>query len=388
MNICFTSHRYAPLIGGYDNQIRQLAEQVSKHHNVRVITYNLTNSPHTEVLNQVEVVRVTPQLVFFRVPISLSYLRKVASMDYDLLHAHGFVPLVSDLSIVLAKSRGKATVYTHHFDGNVQDATGWNSIAEIYNKTIARQSLRYADVIVATTKSYAETSPVLKPFLNRVQTIPCFVDCNKFKPVPKEKVETLRHRLNLGDRKTVLFVGRIVPYKGVEYLIKAVELAKSVHGEELNLLLLGGGEGKSITNQSQYYQYIQELAKKSPVSKNIRFLGRIDGSELTTYYSLADVVTLPSVMRGEAFGAVLLESLACGTPVVASDIPGVRDVFKRNNHVGRYFNARDTTALENFLVQMVNLKAMISEECRLFVQQNYSKANVVQEYLKLYSSLD
>ncbi len=388
MNICFTSHRYAPLIGGYDNQIRQLAEQVSKHHNVRVITYNLTSSPQTEILNQVEVVRVNPQLVFFRVPLSLSYLRKVASMDYDLLHAHGFVPLVSDLSIALAKSRGKATVYTHHFDGNVQDAAGWNSLADIYNKTIARQSLRYADAITATTKSYAETSPVLKPFLNRVQTIPCFVDCNKFKPAPKEKVEALRHRLNLGDRKTVLFVGRIVPYKGVEYLIKAVELAKSLHGEELNLLLLGGGEGKTITNQSQYYQYIQEIAKKSSVSKNIRFLGRIAGSELTTYYSLADVLALPSVMRGEAFGAVLLESLACGTPVVASNIPGVRDVLKGNNQVGRYFDARNTTALANYLVQMANLKTVISEKCRLFAQHTYSKENVVQEYLKLYSSLD
>jgi rhamnosyl/mannosyltransferase len=305
-------------------------------------------------------------------------------MDYDLLHAHGFVPLVSDLSIALAKSRDKATVYTHHFDGNVQDATGWNSLAGIYNKTLARQSLRCADVIVATTKSYAETSPVLKPFLNRVQTIPCCVDCNKFKPAPKEKVEALRHRLNLGDRKTVLFVGRIVPYKGVEYLIKAVELAKSVYNEEFNLLLLGGGEGKSITNKSKYYQYIQELAKKSSVSSNIRFVGRIEGNQLTSYYSIADTVVLPSIMRGEAFGTVLLEALACGTPVIASDVTGVKDVLKSNYDIGYYFPPQHSQALSRLLTITVDTKYRVSEECRLFAQKNYEIQLIADQFLKVY----
>jgi glycosyltransferase involved in cell wall biosynthesis len=387
VNICFTSHRYAPLIGGYDNQIRQLAEQISKYHNVKVVTYNLTSSPQTETINQVELIRVKPQLVFFRVPLSVAYLRKVGSLNYDLLHAHGFVPVVSDLSITYAKSKGKTTVYTHHFDGNVQDAKAWNNLSDIYNKTIARQSLHYADAVIATTKSYAETSPVLKPCINRVQTIPCFVDCNQFKPAPQEKVGELRHKLNLSDRKTVLFVGRIVPYKGVEYLIKAVEIAKAVHGEEFNLLLLGGGEGKSITNQSRYYQYIQELAKKSPVSRNIRFLGRIEGSQLTSYYSLADVVALPSVMRGEAFGAVLLESLACGTPVVASNIPGVSDVLKSNNQVGKYFNARDAVSLADSLVEITNTKSAVSEDCRQFAQQNYTLGKIVQDYVRLYTQI-
>lgn len=387
MNICFTSHRYAPLIGGYDNQIRQLAEQVSKYHNVRVVTYNLTNSPQNEIINQVEVVRVKPQLVFFRVPLSMSYLRKVSSMDYDLLHAHGFVPLVSDLSIAYAKSRGKATVYTHHFDGNVQDAKAWNNLADIYNKTIARQSLHYADAIVATTKSYAETSPVLKPFLNRVQTIPCFVDCNKFKPAPKEKVEELRRQLNLGDRKTVLFVGRIVPYKGVEYLIRAVEIAKTVYGEELNLLLLGGGEGKRITNQSQYYEYIQTLTLKSSISNNIQLVGRMDVNQLIAYYSLADVVVLPSIMRGEAFGTVLLEALACGTPIVASKIDGVKDVLKGNTTIGAYVMPCATDALSKELIRNSNKKIKVSVECNQFARQNYSLNKTSQVYMQLYKSL-
>jgi glycosyltransferase involved in cell wall biosynthesis len=388
VNICFTSHRYAPLIGGYDNQIRQLAEQISKHHNVKVVTYNLTNSPTNQTINNVEVIRVNPQLVFFRVPLSISFLKKIGSMNYDLLHAHGFVPVVSDLSIAYAKSKNKETVYTHHFDGNVQDAKGWNNLANLYNKTIARQSLHYADTIVATTKSYAETSPVLSPCLQRVKTIPCFVDTKKFQPAPKEAVEELRRKLNLGDRKTVLFVGRIVPYKGVEYLIKAIESAKTQHNEELNLLLLGSGEGKSITNQSQYYRYIRSLAEKSSASKNIRFLGKIEGNQLSAYYSLADVLALPSIMRGEAFGAVLLEALACGTPIIASELPGVKDVLRGNLNVGQYVPPKDYFNLAKSLVKMASKKNAITNDCRQFAYMNYRVENVVQTYLQLYHSLN
>ncbi len=385
MNICFTSHRYAPLIGGYDNQIRLLAEHLSKYHNVKVVTYNLTSSPQTENIDQVEVIRVKPQLVFFRVPLSVGYLKKIGEQNFDLLHAHGFVPLVSDLSVAYAKSKGKATVYTHHFDGNVQDAKGWNAIANVYNHTIARESLHYADSVVATTKSYAETSPVLKQCLSKVKVIPCFVDVNRFQPQPPTKVAELRRGLGLADKKVVLFVGRIVPYKGVEYLIDAAEYAKTMYGEDLTLLLLGGGEGKAITDESSYYMQIKLKAKKSSVSKNIRFIGRVENSELPVYYSLADVVALPSTMRGEAFGTVLLEALSCGTPVVASRISGVQDVLKNGTTVGCYANPKDIANLSQALIKMLPTKCTVSCECRRFVEENYHVEKVVQNYLDLYS---
>src|SRR5208283_2096626 len=107
MNVCFTSHRYAPQVGGYENQIKLLAERLSRFFSVKVVTFNLTNSPALESLNNVEVCRVKPQLVFFRVPFSATYIKKLGEMDFDLLHAHGFVPVVSDLSIFYAKSRNK-----------------------------------------------------------------------------------------------------------------------------------------------------------------------------------------------------------------------------------------------------------------------------------------
>jgi rhamnosyl/mannosyltransferase len=387
VKLCFTSHRYIPQVGGYENQIKLLAEHLSKHFPVKVVTFNLTNSPAAETINSVQVYRVKPQLIFFRVPFSMSYLKKLDEMDYDLLHAHGFVPVVSDISLVYAKSKKKTTVYTHHFDGNVQDAKTLNTLANTYNQTIARTSFKFADAIIATTQSYAETSPALKPHFNKVQVIPCFVDCNQFKPQSPLKVEKLRQQLRLDGKKSVLFVGRIVPYKGLEYLIKAVEHSKNVLGEELNLLLVGGEEGKNITDKSAYYQQIQQLAEKSSIRENIHFLGRVENSQLATYYSLADVVALPSVMRGEAFGSVLLEALACGTPVVASSIPGVKDVLKGNDSAGSYVPPKDSIALSEALVKVAYSKKDVTERCREFAFENYGVEKIVDSYVELYLSL-
>lgn len=387
MNLCFTSHRYAPLVGGYENQIKILAENLSKFYTVKVVTYNLTNSPTKESINNIEVNRVTPQLVFFRVPFSISYLKAVNESNFDILHAHGFVPVVSDLSIALAKSKNKTAVYTHHFDGNVQDAKALNNLALTYNSTIANANFKFADAIITTTKSYAETSPVIKHHLNKVHVIPCFVDCNHFKPQSPSKVAELKQHLGLDEKKTVLFVGRIVPYKGLEYLIKAVEYAKDELGEDLNLVLIGAEEGKNITDKSEYYQQILRLAEKTSIRQNIHFLGRVDADQLAAFYCMADVLALPSVMRGEAFGSVLLEALACGTPVVASSIPGVKDVLKSNDSVGSYVPPKDIPLLSKAIVKTAYQKKNVTEQCQKFAFDNYRISKIVADYVALYSSL-
>jgi glycosyltransferase involved in cell wall biosynthesis len=386
MNICFASHRYAPMVGGYENQIRLIAENLPKNFNVKVVTFNLKGWNSSESINGVEVIRVKPQLTLFRVPLTINFLRVLNKLDFDILHAHGFVPIVSDLSVVLAKSQKKSVVYTHHFDGNVQDSGFLNNIANCYNEFIGKSSISFADAIVATSKSYAETSPILKHQMKKVRIIPCSVDCEAFKPQPSQKVQDLKRQLGLIDERVVLFVGRVVPYKGLQYLIKAIQRINS-KGEKYHLLVIGGEEGKQITDASPYYHGIQNLVKTSGFKERIHFLGRVDGDQLPCYYSLADVVVLPSVMRGEAFGSVLLESLACGTPVVASNLPGVNSVLKGNVKIGRYVVSKDEFSLSIAIAKMAYSKSDNSNACRDFAIENYSKQKIVNDYVKIYSVL-
>lgn len=387
MDICFTSHRYAPLVGGYENQLKLLAENLSEFFNVKVVSFKLTNSPAFESSNRVEVYRVTPQLVFFRVPFSVSYIKMLGKMNFDILHAHGFVPIVSDLSIFFAKSKKKIAVYTNHFDGNVQDSKTLNLLADFYDRTAGRLSVRFADAIVATSKSYAETSPIIKHHMDKVHVIPCLVDCNSFEPQPASKVNALKTQLGLKDEKIVLFVGRVVPYKGLEYLVKAFERVRKETGEEFHLLLIGEAEGKHITDKSEYYQSLRNLANESDVRGSIHFLGRVEDLQLPLFYSLADVVVLPSVTRGEAFGTTLLEALACGTPVVASNIAGVKDVLKGNDSIGSYVPPKDDMALSKAIVKKAYQKRDVTVRCRQFAVDNYSVEKIVKRYVDLYSSL-
>jgi glycosyltransferase involved in cell wall biosynthesis len=387
MDLCFTSHRYAPLVGGYENQLKLLAENLSKYFNVKVVTFKLINSPDFECLNRVKVYRVTPRLVFYRVPFSANYIKMLGKLDFDILHAHGFVPIVSDLSILYAKSRKRVAVYTHHFDGNVQDFKLLNLLADFYNRTAGRLSVRFADAIVATSRTYAETSPIIKSHIGKVHVIPCFVDCNNFEPQHASKVFALKERLGLNNEKIVLFVGRVVPYKGLEYLIRALNLIKNEVDKEFHLLLIGEGEGRSITDQSGYYQLIRRLVKEGGLGECVDFLGRVENYELPLYYSLADVVVLPSVMRGEAFGSVLLEALACGTPVVSSSISGVKEVLLGDDSVGSYVFPRDYFALSDAIVKTAYQKNDVTQHCRQFVLDNYCLEKIVKQYINLYSSL-
>ncbi|MDH5634686.1 MAG: glycosyltransferase family 4 protein, partial [Candidatus Bathyarchaeota archaeon] len=370
MDICFTCHRYAPLVGGYETQVGLLAENLSRFFDIKVVTFKLVESPSQESWNGVEVHRVSPQLVFLRIPLSINFLRILGRLNFDVLHAHGAVPLISDASILYAKSRKKKTVYTHHFDGNVQDSKKLNRLADFYNRTLGRLCVDLSDAVVTTSKSYAETSPVIRPHLHKVTVIPCSVDTNFFKPQPESKVERFKETLRLADEKVVLFVGRIVPYKGLEFLVRAFQrLEKDANGG-FHLLMIGKGEGRRITDGSSYFDKIRRLVEKSGIKSKVHFLGWVSKEELPTYYSLADVVVLPSTMRGEAFGTVLLEALACGTPVVASDLPGVMDVLKGKDHVGCYVPLGESDLLAEALAKTAYEKTHASESCRQFAIDN------------------
>jgi len=388
MNICFTCHRYAPLIGGYETQVGLLAESLPKIFKVQVLTFRLVKSPYRESFNGVEVHRVSPQLVFFRIPLSTNFLRILKRLNFDVLHAHGAVPLISDASILYAISRKKKTVYTHHFDGNVQDSKMFNRLADFYNLTLGRLSAKLSDAVVTTSRSYAETSEAIRPYLNKVTVIPCSVDTDVFRPQPESKVKRLKEKLRLSKERVILFVGRIVPYKGIEFLIKAFERVEKDLEGEFHLIIIGKGEGKKITDSSSYYHKILSSVEKSRIKSRVHFISWVSKEELPVYYSLADVVVLPSVMRGEAFGTALVEALACGTPVVASDIPGVKDVLKGNGYVGCYVPPRNSDLLAEALVKTAYLKTSVSETCRQFVIDNYSVERVVRKYVDLYQRLD
>ena len=268
---------------------------------------------HREKIDKLDVIRFPERFHIFEAPILPTLAITALTADYDVLHVHGMSPSITDLSMFFARLRKKPVVLTYHNDA---ESESWGRIARLaafFYSTVARGFMRCADVIVSSTRSYAETSPALKHSLHKLRVIPMGVDAEKYGQVNSlaekdEKPDTAEHNL--------LFVGQLKDYKGVAVLLEAIYLLRS-EGHGVNLKIVGTGpEAGNLRKQ----------ARLLGLERHVMFLGNVPDHELMGLYASSDSVVLPSVNRREAFGIVLLEAIAAGRNVVASDIPGVNEV--------------------------------------------------------------
>ncbi|GAI82162.1 unnamed protein product, partial [marine sediment metagenome] len=151
----------------------------------------------------------------------------------------------------------------------------------------------------------------------RIGVVPCGVNLEQFKPINKESA---RQYLGFGNDKIILFVGRIDPLKGIDKLIKAMPYLQNIQG--LRLVVVGGGE-----HSQHEIDQLQKLASELNIQGSVTFLGLIKHDQLPYFYSAADACVVPSYY--ESFGLVALESLACGTPVVATDVGNLKSVIRQ-----------------------------------------------------------
>jgi len=154
-----------------------------------------------------------------------------------------------------------------------------------------------------------------------IELIPCGVDLSLFRPLDQQEV---RQRLGLNGEKVLLYVGRIEPLKGLELLLYTAAQLQTC--EQIKVLVVGGGAGRD-----EEIDRLRELAKKLDVDKVFDFVGRVDQQDLPLYYNAADVCVVPSFY--ESFGLAALESMACGTPVVATRAGGLSTIIQ-HGHTG------------------------------------------------------
>jgi D-inositol-3-phosphate glycosyltransferase len=150
-----------------------------------------------------------------------------------------------------------------------------------------------------------------------ITVIPCGVNLELFRSVEKE---IARNYLGLDGKGIILFVGRIVPLKGIDRLLMAMPYLEN--GQRLKLLVIGGDE-----YCRDEMKRLRSLAQSLQIHDSVSFLGLVKHEELPYFYSAADLCVLPSYY--ESFGLVALESLACGTPVVATKVGGLESVIRQ-----------------------------------------------------------
>jgi len=318
MKILMLTPYFYPHTGGTEKYVKDLSIQLVKNgHDVTVIACNVPRAKKAkkeEVIDGVKIKRLPAIDFLYYLPMTLSFNRKMLE-GYDVVHIH--CPPHSFIR-TLAGKVNIPVVATFHCDITVTGqffgipiprliTHGFESIMDWY----ARLFLPKVDEIISTSVSYASTSPVIKSM--KYNAIPIGVYHDKLdESVKKQGIDPFKDK-----KKQILFLGRLAANKGVNYLVAAMPkiLAKL---PDTKLVICGEGEEKpSIVN----------LIKKLGLEAAITFYGTVNLDTLSALYTTSSVFVLPSINRLEAFGIVQLEAMACYTPVVAADIPGVNSVM-------------------------------------------------------------
>lgn len=368
-----TYHYFKPHLGGIEEVIHQLGKNlVQKGNEVTVITSNIGERdirPDREIIDGINVIRCPAKKSLFRSLRLKGFEDKLKEVKPDIFNPHHPIPFVSDKTIFFAKKHSIPSVLTYHADS--PDDTLLNKIAaEFYFRLIGRRMARDADMIVSDTKSYAETSPVLKHYMDKVNVIPIGIDIKRFNMNVKDK-DGIIERYNLKDKFIVLAVGRFVPYKGYKYLIEAMKYLD----DSYVLILYGWG----ILENS-----LKSLAKKIGVEKRVIFTGFIKDSEKTSFYASCDVFCVPSISRGECYSITLLEAIACGKPVIASNIPGVNEVASVGD--GQLVEPRDPKLLADAIRKSKGIKIDRSKIDQK-IKSDFSWDKIVEKYISIYKEL-
>jgi len=283
-----------------DEQIYSLGE------NARLIHLNAGGN------GEIDKLAIYPHLPDFAH--SLEDFRRSEKLDYDLIFSHYW--LSGRVGVTLQRWWGVPHFMMFHTLGAAKNALGIGEAEPELRIAGERQLTRDCHHIITSTGREKEALAWhLGASPDKISVIPCGVNLDLFRPVDKA---TARRSLGLGDDKLILYVGRIEPLKGIDQLLRAM----SYLGEHLKakLAIIGGGED----SQDEIVR-LSQLADNLNIADKVAFLGLVKQERLPVYYSAADVCVNPSYY--ETFGLVALESLACGTPVVATDVGGFRDVI-------------------------------------------------------------
>lgn len=309
MKIAVVTPSYPPYRGGMGNVAHHFSEELVKRgHEVTVFTpgYRKQN----KAVSQASYVHFLHTFGSFGnaafVPQLFLRLRL-----YDIIHAH--IPFIGGIgALILLKLVFPSKRLVLHYHMDLIGHGFLRPLFWLYRSIVIRSVLSVADSIIVTSDDYAQQSVFCEYFRDnqKVQVVPNGIQYRKF--VTTSEVQ-IPHRY----LPYVLFVGALDAahyFKGVPQLIESFSAVHNIHPNE-HLIIVGDGNART--------RY-ESIAQESLAHSKIHFVGKVSDAELVAYYQNADTTVLPSITRSEAFGLVLIESLAANTPIVASNLPGVR----------------------------------------------------------------
>jgi glycosyltransferase involved in cell wall biosynthesis len=352
---------YPPHMGGIETHLQTLCGELRRHTDVKVVVANDARPLCRTELDGVEVVRMGKLLDVASTPVCRGMIREIRNSDAEIVHLHTPNP-TGALAYLASQHRGKLVVTWH------SDILRQRMLKRIFFP-VERIILRQASAIVATSENYKRTSAALSAHQSKCRVIPYGIALDRFDNIEERVSEEIRRRYR---PRIVLGVGRMVYYKGFEYLIKAMQYVRAT------LVLVGDGPLRPA---------LEKEAAALGVAPRVAFVGELQNEATAPYYRAADVFVLPSIARTEAFGIVQIEAMASGIPVINTSLDSGIPAVSLDGLTGFTVPPRDPRSLAEAINRLLNdsdLRRHYGENARRRAREVFSARAMSASMLRLY----
>jgi glycosyltransferase involved in cell wall biosynthesis len=365
MKVLHVYKDYYPVVGGIENHIRIICDNLKRYPEVEptVLVTNTARRTLDQMMDGVRVIKAARLANISSAPISLSLFTWLHRLEADIVHLHFPYP-IGELAYLMA-GRRRRMVITYH-----SDIVRQKYLLQIY-KPFLRQVLARADMITVSNPNYIQSSPYLAPHAAKCRVIPHGAELSRFESTPRT-VERARELRQQYAQPLILFVGLLRYYKGVAYLIEAMSRINA------RLLIVGqgpqGDEWRALTHRLN-------------LDDRVSFLGRVGDEDLLALYEACDVFVLPSIHRSESWGAVQVEALACGKPVVCTELGTGTSFVNQHEVTGLVVPPMDAAALAtaiNRLLADPELRARMGRAGRERARRELSAGVMVDRLVQMY----
>lgn len=357
---------FPPDIGGMENFIYDLTEVISQKINCDVLCSNSKNKTIIEKKKNYIIIRTASFGKAFSTsisPVMIYWLKKIGN-KYDIIHLHLPDPMAT-FAYFLVRPKAKLILHWH------SDIIKQKKLLKFY-EPLQNWLLNRADKIIVTSPNYIKGSKYLLKYKNKCIVIPLGLNFEKLK-VNENKIREIKEIYK--DKSIIFSLGRLIYYKGFEYLIKAMV--------DVDAYLLIGGSG--ILKKK-----LENLIKSLGLEKKVFLLGMIDEKNLGSYYQVCDIFCLPSIYKTEAFGLVQLEAMYFSKPLVSTEIKGSGVSWvNQNNITGLVVQSKNSIALAeaiNKIIKNLELKNKFSRNAGERIKE-FNIKYISQQIIKLYKEL-
>lgn len=389
--------------GGQNVYVRQVGEALAKlgwqvdmftrksslddeaivQHSPHCRTIRLTAGPETYIPRD-ELFQYMPEFVN-----ALQKFQQKEGMNYPLAHTNYWMS--GWVGLELQRRQNIQLIHTYHSLGAVkyQSVSDIPAIAQT-RLAVEKQILEQSHCVVATSPQELDDLQTLVSRLGKIDVIPCGTNVDTFRPISKADA-----RMQLGitpKDKVVLYVGRFDKRKGIETLVRAtselraqLEQSAEIDPQHLKLMVVGGSDPQEADGAERCR--IEEIVTELDLNANTEFVGMVGHDRLALYYTAADVCVIPS--HYEPFGLVAIEAMACGTPVVASAVGGLKFTVI-SEETGLLVPPRDVSKFAHAIGRILTddlWARKIRKQASARVQQNFSWTGVAIQLSDLYRRL-